>query len=181
VTELRFDAEYEAHAGRIYRYCLFLTDSRQEAEDLTSEVFIRLLAHRQQIEARFVLPWLYKVARNLCLNHLRKEARRRFVGRLLGRGAPRDVGHRDEPWRDAAALDAVRRLNHRDQQVVFLRIFEDLSFSDVAAALDMSEGAAKMAFHRSMKVLRGAFDGQGPSRPERGEADLRGEHCGTWT
>jgi RNA polymerase sigma-70 factor, ECF subfamily len=179
VTERRFNETYEAYAGRIYRYCLFITNSRQEAEDLTSETFIRLLANGRTPDPRSVLPWLYKVAKNLSLNHLRREAGRRFVARLLGRAAPPESGHRDEPWRDGQTLDAVRRLKHRDQQVVFLRVFEDLSFSEVADALGMSEAAAKMAFHRSLRVLQGLLEGRGGTPAVRGEAGLKGEHCGT--
>jgi RNA polymerase sigma-70 factor, ECF subfamily len=179
VTERRFDAEYEAYAGRIYRYCLFFVNSRQEAEDITSEVFIRFLFHRRQIGSAPVLPWLFKVARNLCLNFLRRESRRRLVDKILLRDIARGSQRGDEPWHDPEVLRAVRRLRRRDQQVVFLRVFEDLSFLDVAGVLGMTEGAAKMAFSRSMRTLQAMLTDEEVSRCRLGGADLKGEHCGT--
>jgi RNA polymerase sigma factor (sigma-70 family) len=176
VTEREFIEAYEAHWAKIFRYCLFRTNSRPEAEDLTAEVFRKLLESRKQPEPGFLLPWLYRVARNLCVNHRSRQSRRELLARILGRSIEPPPSQGVSPWRDPDLLAAVRRLKPREQHIVFLRVIEDLSFAEVAETLEMSEGAAKVAFHRSMRVLRRLLEDDPPRRAAL--ADLQGENYG---
>ena len=88
MIERRFIEAYQAHSARIYRYCLFRTGSRQEAEDLTAEVFRLLLETRRPPEDEILEPWLLRVARNLCINYQRRQSRHRLRARALGGARP---------------------------------------------------------------------------------------------
>lgn len=183
MTERQFTEAYGAYSAKIYRYCLFRTNSRPEAEDLTAEVFRMLLETRKQPGEAVMLPWLYRVARNLCINHRDKQSRHRLRDRLLGH-APEPVSEdRLGAWRDPELLAAVQALKPREQQIVFLRVFEDLSFSEVGQTVGISESAAKVAFHRSMGALRSRLEeSQRSSMAERMPVigtEPKGENLGT--
>lgn len=158
MTERQFIEAYQAHWAKVYRYCFFRTNSRSEAEDLTADVFRRLLEARRQPEADALLPWLYRVAKNLCINQQKSESLHRLHARLLGKTSEPVAEDQRGAWRDSELLTAVRTLKAREQQILFLRVFEDLSFSEIGQILGISESAAKVAFHRSTRTLRNLLD-----------------------
>src|SRR4026209_2191153 len=69
---------FERHHQRLFGYCLGILGNRESARDLVQEVFFRLLKYRDSFrpEAPFA-PWLYRLARNACSDHLRKSGRER--------------------------------------------------------------------------------------------------------
>ncbi len=141
---------YRENMQSIYRYCLFRTNSYQDAEDLTAEVFLKLLEHYGKIQQNRVLPWLFKVAGNLCINHKRKMVNFRF-----SRERPEIVQeYFQSPWEDEAVWQALKHLSLKQLQVIYLRTVEDMSFKDIAKFLSKREGAVKMTFYRGIKALR---------------------------
>lgn len=189
MIERRFIEAYQAHSARIYRYCLFRTGSRQEAEDLTAEVFRLLLETRKPPEDGVLEPWLLRVARNLCINYQRRQSRHRLRARVLGARHETAVEDPAEGWSDPELPAAVRRLKPREQQIVFLRVFEDLSFGEIGHVVGIKESTAKMAFHRSIKALRDTLEPSAEDRRARTartaaaptallRIDIEGENCG---
>ncbi|MBN1320228.1 MAG: RNA polymerase sigma factor [Thermoleophilia bacterium] len=186
MIERRFTEAYQAHSARIYRYCLFRTGSRQEAEDLTAEVFRLLLEARRPPEDSILEPWLLRVARNLCINYQRRQSRHRLRARVLGARHETAAEDPGGGWSDPELLAAVRRLKPREQQIVFLRVFEDLGFGEIGHIVGLKESAAKMAFHRSIKALRDTLEPSAEDRRARAAAapaallriDIEGENCG---
>ncbi len=148
MSEDRFDRLYEAHVRRIHRYCLFRLNSRPDAEDVTAEVFCKLLSHGDRIEEERVLAWLYTVARNVCTNALKRRALARELPEPVERQAP-------EPWTDPEVWRCVACLRPRQQQAVYLHAVEDLPFVRVAELLGVTEPAAKMLYQRGIRKLRG--------------------------
>src|SRR3954469_16124851 len=99
--ERAFEVLYERHSPAILRYCRSLLRSTQEAEDVKQEVFVlAITALRRGAEPAAFRPWLYRVAHNACVSHLR--ARRPVVvadhGVVVAPGAATDPvdGHREE-------------------------------------------------------------------------------------
>ena len=186
MIERRFIEAYQAHSARIYRYCLFRTGSRQEAEDLTAEVFRLLLETRRPPQEVLLEPWLLRVARNLCINYQRRQSRHGLRARILGVRYEAATEDSAGGWSDPELLAAVRRLKPREQQIVFLRVFEDLSFDEIGRVVGIKESTAKMAFHRSMRALRDSLEPSAEGRRARTAAapaallriDLEGENCG---
>jgi RNA polymerase sigma factor (sigma-70 family) len=164
VTERQFIEAYEAYSAKIYRYCLFRTNSRPEAEDLAADAFRKLLECRKPPEADLLLPWLYRVAKNLCVNHQNSQSRQRLRARLLGKSPEPAAEDPSGAWHDPELLAAVRTLKPREQQILFLRVFEDLSFFEVGQIVGISESAAKVAFHRSKRTLRSLLEESQTSR-----------------
>lgn len=148
---------------------------RQEAEDLTQEVFLRLYRSRKRYQprARFA-TWLYHISQNVARNALRSRKRHPWVrlealacaedGALL-EALLSDQG--DEPSRPIERTEvallvraAVANLGDRQRTALELHQFEDRTYTEVASRLDMSPEAAKSLLYRARNQLRAALAGQ---------------------
>lgn len=143
---------YEQEAKAIFRYCLFRTNSYHDAEDLTVEVFVKLLRGKaNHIPSKKITGWLFKVAENECKQFLRrKRAKKEVAWQEWSQQA--DIVQ--QPWLVTEVCEAVNQLKALQKQVLFLKAVESKTFSEIAQTLGISEGAAKMAFYRAVKSLR---------------------------
>ncbi|MCL5291473.1 MAG: RNA polymerase sigma factor [Actinobacteria bacterium] len=144
-----FTEVYRTYVGRIYRYCLMRTNSRQDAEDVTAEVFARYLEKGVRSH-QSIAPWLFKVAGNLCID------RRRQMARLkpLEDETPAISPETSPPWQNQEAWRALSDLKTGEQQVIFLKAIEDMSFKEVAAFLGKRENSIKALFYRGIGKLK---------------------------
>jgi len=136
------------------------------AEDAVQEAFLRVIRGRDRyLPTRPFSSWFYTILRNLCTDMLRRRARRaRLLEALAGNAGPPAVpaGH-DPP----GSLDLLAGLPKGDRAVLTLRIVHDLAFRDVAAALGISEEAAKKRAQRGLRRLRERYYvAQAPRRTE---------------
>jgi RNA polymerase sigma-70 factor (ECF subfamily) len=133
-----------------------LLGDRAAAEDAVQETFLRLVRKARQYDpARPFSPWFYAVLRNVCRDTLRRRGRERSA--LERRAATADCAAfpPEPPGRKLPALRLLDRLPEGERNVLRLRIVHDLSFRDVAAALDISREAAKKRAQRGLRRLRG--------------------------
>lgn len=160
----------EATYTGVHRHCLSLLGDPTDAADATQEVFLRVtrsvLGFRG--EAAFG-TWLHRVTVNVCLTALRRRGDAGARGMLAGRepfavpGGTRDVGSEDDVasgvvTRDEAStvLAALAGLSDGDREVIMLRDVKGLSTKQTAAALGITEAAAKVRLHRAHARLREA-------------------------
>lgn len=141
---------YRLYVKNIYRFVLFKTNSYQDAEDITSEVFLRFAKHGSSIKERSILPWLYVVAGNICISYYKTKVRTEQLTEV-----PEIVANQEEPWENSNAWQKVKGLFLREQQVIYLRAIEDKSFKEIAQILNKREGGVKMIYYRALKKLRG--------------------------
>lgn len=123
------------------------------AEDAVQEAFLRIVRRREQYRrGRPFASWFYAILRNVCTDMLRERTRRR---RLLSEASARGPAQEAEPWAAASDVaDLLAGLPKNDRAVLTLRIVHDLPFRDVAAALGVSEEAAKKRAQRALRRLR---------------------------
>jgi RNA polymerase sigma-70 factor (ECF subfamily) len=159
----------KALQGPMYSGALRLTGSRQDAEEVTQEAFVR--AYRaldryppEQIRELRLQPWLWTIALNLCRNLARSRQRK---------PTPTSLDRHPEPVStdstEAAALDAVddawqRRLAELslpERTGVILRHVVGLGYSEIAAALDRPTGTVKSDVHRGIDKLRTILASEG--------------------
>lgn len=156
------------YAPRVFGYfCRQLRD-RAEAEDLTQEVFLRLYRSRARYEprARFA-TWIFHITQNVARNALRSRRRRPCVH--LDPDAPATRGllegllldRAEAPWRplerdETAGLvrSAVKELGRRQRTALEMHQFEDRTYAEVAAELEMTPKAAKSLLYRARNQLR---------------------------
>jgi len=149
---------YEAHYERIYRYCAHRLLSPELAEDLTSEVFMKMAAEirscRGTTRAAFA-AWLYRIACN-CINaHMRKAKRRRAMLDILVQHAATHSDPRasEEPdWPTVHRAICSLKPNH--QAVVTLRFFEGMSPEQIAGVLNCRAGTVRVWLSRALKHLK---------------------------
>lgn len=141
----------------MYRYMLYKVGDNQVAEDLTSEVFMRLLdafhSGRPPVSIR---AWLFGVAGHLAADHFRQGSRRPQTE--LADDLPDGQVGLDAAVMQAMTTQAVRRafqqLTEEQQQVLALRFDEGHSIADTAALLNKTETAIKQLQFRAVATLR---------------------------
>jgi RNA polymerase sigma-70 factor (ECF subfamily) len=156
-----FEELYRDYVGRIYAYLRSQLGSAVDAEDVTSQVFVKAYEAYARYEPRHSTPaaWLFQIARNAALDHHRRAGRRGRMERALAREAepaadPGIMAQERILYREL--MGALAALPERHREVIGLR-HSGLSFLEVGQLMDCSEDAAKMLYHRALKVLRGAL------------------------
>ncbi|MDY6875123.1 MAG: sigma-70 family RNA polymerase sigma factor [Chloroflexota bacterium] len=156
---------YDQHQPAVYRYIFYRVDDVATAEDLTSEVFVRLVGKVDHFtyRGRPLLAWLYTIARNLVTDYRRRAGRaimlpldEQLVAETddLGRAAERGFAQR----RLAAALT---HLTEDQRQVIILKFIEGLNNAEVALVLGKPVGAVKSLQHRALLALRRILERNG--------------------
>jgi RNA polymerase sigma-70 factor, ECF subfamily len=140
---------YRRHAPAVYRFALGLCGDRARAEDLVSETFVRLLTRAPEIRTQTALAYLLAVARNTYLTSRHKLARE--VPLVDDYPAPDvDPGQRlDLQAQLAATLQALSLLPEGERAALLLRADHELTYEEIAAALGITAGAAKVRVHRA--------------------------------
>lgn len=155
-----FEALVRRYQRPLYFLCLRYVRDHDAASDLAQRTLIKALEKMDELRDPSIFKsWLFRIGAHLALNHLRDNAR--FVDEEASGEEPQaqDAGARLEAAEDAAALRrAVAALPTKQRMTLELRVFEDLSFKDVAEALETTEGAAKVNFHYAVKRLRALLD-----------------------
>lgn len=169
-----FAALYDRYYPRIIRYCLRRLFDRSTAEDATSEVFLKVAANVRTFpgttESDF-RRWLFRIATNVVNAHLRDTSRRRELlavavrnGRL-GRDGPAAGGSIEEMLLDwPAVYQALMELEERDQTIVTLRFFADLSHEEIGDVVQATPAAVRTALSRALSRLRERFGTRSPAR-----------------
>lgn len=156
-----FGALFDRHAKAIYNYCFRRIGSWSTAEDLLSVVFIEAWRRRDQdLPPDKVLPWLYGIATNVVRNQRRSE--RRHAAALsrvpAARPEPDFAGPADErvddEWQAQGALEVLRKLSRREQDVFVLCVWVELSYEDAAVALQVPVGTVRSRLSRARARLR---------------------------
>ena len=151
---------YDRYEAKIYNYIYRRTSDQVLSEDLTSQVFLRMLEAIRSERAwhSSFSGWLYRIAHNLVIDHYRARDRQKQVSiddmphlHDQGTGPVRAA----EVALEAEALrSAMRRLTDEQAQVISLRFLEGYSFGEIAEMMDKTEGAVKALQHRAVATLR---------------------------
>ena len=155
-----FAALYEANFERVYAFIAGRVRNRDQAEDLTSEVFHKALAHLGSFEWRGApfAAWLYRIAANTIANHTGAAARE---SEIIAGSDPPEVANASATQpeietveRRARLFRLVRSLPPDQRRVVTLRFSEEKSVQEIAREIGRSEGAVKQLQFRALETLR---------------------------
>jgi RNA polymerase sigma-70 factor (ECF subfamily) len=148
---------YRKHYDAIFRYCVHRLFDRAVAEDVTSEVFLKMvenLHHFRGNEAQFG-NWLYRIATNAVNNHLRKTSRRKGLRKIACEQADGRTNDCEQFSMNLALLkQAMLALKPRYQTIITLRFFENLKLTEIAEVLDSSPGTIRSQMARALAQLR---------------------------
>jgi RNA polymerase sigma-70 factor (ECF subfamily) len=159
---------YLIHFDRIYSYLHVSVGNRHDAEDLTTQTFLKMLEKIGSFKWQSApfSAWLFRIAHNLAMDHFR--ARRRWQPE---EEVPEQPGE-EEPSAELRAMQTIGResmlklidrLSPEQQQVLTLKFVFNLPNAEVAAILDKTEGAIKSLQHRALVSLQKQIAQQEPS------------------
>jgi len=164
-----FGQWFRDHQPTVYRYVRFRVASREAAEDVTSQVFMKALRALNRYDPARAAPrtWLLRIARNAVTDHLRSLRRRSSLHVSLDRvpDLVADVPGQEErvlrAERIEALLNASRELSPSDQEILSLRYGSGLGNQEIAEALNVSANAVAVRLHRALARLKTVVERQG--------------------
>jgi RNA polymerase sigma-70 factor (ECF subfamily) len=151
---------YHTHINQVYRYALARLGNVHDAEDVTEEIFLKMLGGIQSYQWRKIpfAAWLMRIARNEVVNFTRRSGRRAQDAQL-----PEDLldGNHSDPAETTERLlaledlrGAVSQLADAQREVIVLRFAAGLSIADTARALGKQENNVKVLQHKGMQRLQ---------------------------
>ena len=162
VAQARYDSTafvrlYRRHYDAIFRYCVHRLFEKTAAEDVTSEVFLKVVEKFDYFngsEKQF-RNWLYKIATNAVNNHLRKSARRNNLLKIAGEQLTEKAENCEQAVEKMAILKvAMLTLKPKYQTIITLRFFENLKLTEIAEVLDCNSGTVRSQLSRALARLR---------------------------
>ncbi len=155
-----FGLLYERYVGRIYNYIYYRIGNHHDAEDLTARTFYKALKHFSRYVDRGApfSAYLYRIAHNIVANWHRDNGRRKIIPfdglsiTMPRQQEPITMAERKDEQQ--VLLQAVRRLPPERQQLVVLKLVEQMSNAEIAEVMGRTEGAIKSLYHRTLVALR---------------------------
>lgn len=153
-----FGVLYDRYVGRLYRYTYLRVKDRMEAEDVTSETFIRALQAIDRYEPRRPFSaWLFRIARNAAIDRGRQRRSEETAMIRAADPAGASVDPEDIGIAHLTSIELRRALDHLtpiQREVVLLRFFGDLSTEEICAALGKGASTIRGIQHRALLALR---------------------------
>lgn len=157
-----FDGLYLLFADRVFRYLLARIGDPDLAEDITAQVFLRLLEKINIVRigprdnVAIFSAWLYRLAHNKMVDVLRSHKRMQespleHAAHVVGSDSMEAIEDQLDFQR---VLDTLKFLNDQQREVIVLRFVEELSIAETAQIMQKSEGAVKALQHRALESLR---------------------------
>ncbi|MDR3582166.1 MAG: sigma-70 family RNA polymerase sigma factor [Candidatus Pacebacteria bacterium] len=154
-----FGLLYDHYNAMIYRFVIIKVGSREEAEDITHQVFLSAWQKVKTYKQRGYpfSSWLYQIARNQVIDHYRAKRGDISLEKADPESFAVSVDHNADITKKMqleTVRVAVAKLKPDYQDVIILRFVEDMSLRETGAALKKSEGAVKLLQHRAISELK---------------------------
>lgn len=157
-----FSEVYNQYIAKIYRYVLFKVRTREEAEDISAEVFLRAWQNvrNRQRPVQSLNAFLYQIAKNLVIDHYRQRAQitdvavEEIADQVQGVQQQRLFQKIEQSMEIGRVERAVRGLKDEYKDVVLLRHVEGLSINEIAQVTGKTRGAVRVTLHRALKIIR---------------------------
>jgi RNA polymerase sigma-70 factor (ECF subfamily) len=159
----QFAKLYDHYVASVYRYFFARVGHKELAEDLTSQTFLQALAAIPRFRSNGLPlgPWLFKIAHNLLVNSYRTKKNLPLDEAVNVADKTDMVEQTDRALNIALLQSLMDQLSERDRDIVSLRAFSDLSFEQIAEVLEISNSAARTAYHRAVQKLTNLYTEKG--------------------
>ena len=163
-----FSELYDLYIERMYRFVAFKVSKREEAEDITGDVFLRVWEYltrsaNDEKHIRSFRGLIYQIARNAIIDHYRKQASRQeypleSMEDVQGQSSMELMTEVDNLLDTQAQMQhlarAIKKMKLEYQEIVFLRYTKGLSTAEIAHILGKKKTAIRVTLHRAMNVLK---------------------------
>ena len=149
-------AVFEHYYPKIYRYCYYRCESREQAEDLASEVFVKVVKSIKHQSGNFE-AWLYTIAKNTLTDYYRRKSVRKenSVDEEILEAMPDEKAVDNAPLIQEELKVAINKLTDEQQQVITLKFIEGYDTAKIAEIMKKSVGAIKALQFRALISLKG--------------------------
>ncbi len=158
-----FHRLYEEYHQDVFKFLIYLTRNRDQAEDLMHEVYVRVLKAYANFEGKSSeKTWLFSIAKNVAMDHFRKQTVRRKYAFDKFDWEKSELPASEIPPEEVlllsekkqSLLKALNTCTGDQKLVIQMRFMHDLTIAETADVLDWSEGKVKTTQHRAIRVLR---------------------------
>jgi len=159
-----FVKAYDLYVDQIYRFIYFKVGNKEEAEDLSSAVFLKIWSYLQEnniIDSKTLRPLLYKIARNIIIDHYRKinQSENVSLDKTMEQGGlidvKQDIAQRAEVMYDLMVIETkLPELKEEYREVIIMRYINELSIKEIAEILDKSKGNVRALIYRALSTLK---------------------------
>jgi RNA polymerase sigma-70 factor (ECF subfamily) len=166
-----FETLYQRHSGRVYAYLKRKLSSVEEADEVFQKVFLKLHQTRTKYDASYLFTqWLFVIAKTSVLDHFRKQGRQVPTSSLGDFGDVFEVELSQTQGNPALLLEEGKRLEilediaPEQRQAIEMRILEEMSYEEIAKALNRSQESVRQIISRALKKLRLSATNSGSSQ-----------------
>jgi len=154
-----FGKIYDLYIDKIYRFIFFKVKSAEEAQDLTSEVFLKAWQYLSGPAGKTISninAFLYKLARNSVIDFYRRQKNNVELNEAIevedkNMAVPEAVDIKNE-WQNL--MSSLNQLKDEYREVLLLRYTEELSVEEISKVIDKTNGATRVILHRAMIALK---------------------------
>ncbi|MBN2536359.1 MAG: sigma-70 family RNA polymerase sigma factor [Spirochaetales bacterium] len=153
----QFAEVYDNYASRIYQFIYYKTYHKETAEDITSQTFLRAFENLDHFdpEKGSISAWIYQIARNLVVDHYRAKKKTVDIDDVWDLAGEQNVELDVQNKEQLEELrEVLKKLPVEQRDILILRIWQELSYKEIAQIIGKTEGACKMMFSRVIATLR---------------------------
>jgi RNA polymerase sigma-70 factor (ECF subfamily) len=150
---INFKDLYESYSAEVYRFSLWLAGNISEAEDITSETFIRAWANHHKIRTETLKAYLFTISRNIYLQRQRKKKRQVVLEDVHSDPAPGPDKLTESQLKLEQVQRVVQALPEIDRAAFILRVQHDLTYEEISRVLELTVTATKVKVYRVRKKL----------------------------
>lgn len=157
--EVTISKLYGEHYLDVYKFLICFSGNRNDAEDLTQEVFIRVLHHLSRYNHQSsIKTWILSIAKHVAIDHYRKKKfvsifKDSFFKRLVS-GGKQPIEELEEKELQKTIRDAIASLKPDYKSIVILRGINEFSVKETSDILQCSQSKVKVNYHRALKELK---------------------------
>ncbi len=153
----QYQQAIEKYRQRVFSFAYYSLRTREDAEDITQDVFIRLWQHWRKVDHQRMGAWLMRVAHNSVVDHVRKyrnEKQRVDLQHSLEDAASvEDTSLESQQFRQQLE-SAISELNDPYRSIIIMRDIQGLSYLEIEQTLNLSQSQVKVYLHRGRRQLR---------------------------
>lgn len=151
---------YDIYVERIYRFIYYKTYHKETAEDLTSQTFFKAFEkiNTFRSEKGKLSSWLYRIAQNTVIDYMRAKHETKNIEDVFDLSSDSDLSLDAENKMLLSDIkEAIKSLKPLQREVVRLRVWEDLSYAEIAEIIGKTESHCKVEYSRALKVLKNSI------------------------
>jgi RNA polymerase sigma factor (sigma-70 family) len=165
MKQTRYKSVFREHRDKVFGYAFYLLRNREDAEDVTQEVFIALWRHWTDVDPKKMEAWIMRSTRNRCIDVIRK--RQSPLSRVQdinwenaafsGNEAESPLAQMELTETQDSVLNMLYTLPEKIQSILLLHYFQDMKLTAIGDVMDVNLNTIKVTLHRGRKMLKEAL------------------------